>query len=199
MLPWQPVMDQCSIFNRDGWGGNKAPPRPHLNLLSLRFPTFISQICSGMWVEWLPFSLNWYVKHASVWYVIKFVLKPSLVTLQLSLRVGELLWPLVICKLKLSLSLFYRLMATWSVCWYKSELLLFFPPVVESLVDDSLVLWSASMWCTARIFSCITYYKHSVGSSLLAASYNEWVVAVLIGLSSRLTLISPSVREHVNS
>lgn len=32
----------------------------------VRFATFLWQICSGMWVEWLPFSLKRYAKHASV-------------------------------------------------------------------------------------------------------------------------------------
>lgn len=52
-------------LNSDG-GADLGRVTKLLLLLLVRFATFLSAILSGMWAEWLLFSLNRYVKHACV-------------------------------------------------------------------------------------------------------------------------------------
>lgn len=142
-----------------------------LLLLLVRFATFLSAILSGMWAEWLPFSLNCYVKHACacvcVWRAIKSVPESSVFLFFFSLRLslwvgGRPAWassvklttfPLSssptefprqddICALREKEGVSLKLFSLrLGRCWD------------ASLAADSPVLWSASTWCSAAPFA----------------------------------------------
>lgn len=147
---------------------NKPPPR--LPVLSVRFPTFMSEICSGMWEEWLPFSLNWYAKYASVWYVIRFVLKPSLFLCSWACEWVNSFGHLVICKPNSSLCLS-------PTDWWDDL-------CADITVRDFLLLtalrhsWTTHWSCDQRPCDALhgSFHARSVGSSLVAKR-NEWAAA----------------------
>lgn len=143
-----------------------------LFLLLVRFATFLSAILSGMWAEWLPFSLNRYVKHACACVCVAWLnlcLNPA--GFFFSLFAAELVsgWPRCpgpFCALSLILSLSSspaEFPGQNDICAlrgkkkrrgeFKVPSLHFWRCWDASPATDSPVLWSASAWCSAAAFA----------------------------------------------